>query len=444
MFRRTDSLGASRIAEAALAVLLAGVILAVIAAIVTPEYATPAAGTLALLAGCAGVFLVRRGQRIVSCVLAIIGITALAAAWSLGVEYSPVGLLSLNQDLIGMLAAVSLMGTAITPIERVSGRLTGTAAVWRTAAFLHLLGGIINLSALSIIGDRLKGSTGLHRGDALLLTRVYTTAAFWSPFWVGSAAASALAPGANLWVVLVVGFTLACVTIAATMPSTLCALGESRRDYVGYPISWVLMRVPLLLVLAVMALHLALPAVPVPRLVTLVSLIVFLVATLRRAGRRAFLADCFRTSVAALPGTRGETVLFVGAGLLGIGLSALLKTVEWTIPLPGYGALEAWGGVVIMTVVSLLGIHPLVSMSLVAALIGPLNPEPTLFVSSAIIAWGLSAASGPISGIQMFMQGRYGVSPLETTRGNIGFLLTGLALTGPALFTVGWWAQSVK
>lgn len=67
----------------------------------------------------------------------------------------------------------------------------------RTALATHVLGAIVNIGAVGIVADHLRGRSALRLADAALVSRSFSAAAFWSPFWAAAAAATTLVPGAN-------------------------------------------------------------------------------------------------------------------------------------------------------------------------------------------------------------------------------------------------------
>jgi len=73
---------------------------------------------------------------------------------------------------------------------------------------------------------------------------------------------------------------------------------------------------------------------------------------------------------------------------------------------------------------------------LAGALLAPLHPEPSLFVLASMIAWCGCITIGPLSGVQLFMNGRYAVPPLRTTRHDAPFAVLVIVLALPALLAV--------
>ena len=417
-----------------LAVVLSLLIPAVAVSIVAPE-ATLVAGALTLVAALVGLLVVRRLQLAISLALVTVGLTALITALSLGHRSTPAELLTVNQDLIAMLAAVSFIQLIATSTEAAPAKLTGTKAVWRTAAAVHLLGSVINVSALNIIGERLGKGRPLTRANELLLSRSFSAGAFWSPFWGAAAAAIAYAPGAKANVLVVCGLCMAAAALAVSISTVVRAFGLELKGYHGYVLSWRALGIPLALVGLVIGAHLATPEVPIPRLVLVSSIsmtfITLLVRSPRSVGRRIV-----THARVGLPGLAGELTLFASAGVLAIGLGAFFSVVDLDLPVAEFTVTTAWAATLVMTLMSLIGVHPVISIAAVAAVIAPLDPEPTLYAMAGMIAWGASAAAGPISGLNIYLNGRFGANNFAIARANLPYVLVVLALAWPVLWLV--------
>jgi hypothetical protein len=87
-----------------------------------------------------------------------------------------------------------------------------------------------------------------------------------------------------------------------------------------------------------------------------------------------------------------------------------------------------------MALLSLVGVHPVISIAAVAAVIAPLHPDPTLYAMSGMIAWGASAAAGPISGLNIYLNGRFGTNNFAIARRNLPYFFVVLALAWPVLW----------
>ncbi|TFD56912.1 MULTISPECIES: hypothetical protein [unclassified Cryobacterium] len=413
------------------ALLLSGVILFVGLSVALPD-ATLVAGGLTIAAAAVGLVLVNRTQRIIAMLLIGLGIASVLIGVALGGTVNGRDLLSVNQDLIGMLTAVSFL-RLITPSEPTTRtRLHGRLAVLRTALATHALGAIINIGAVGIVGDHLRGRTALRLPDAALLSRSFSAAAFWSPFWAAAAAATTLVPGANSLVLLLVGLGLALAAIGLSVWDIFRLWGRDLPAYTGYSLSWALVRVPLALVALVIIAHQLFSAVPVPRIVLIAGLGVTLLGLLIVNGRGA-VRSLARHAKHDLPQLRGEVTLFASAGVLAVGLRMLFPLFELQLPVSEFTVPVAWAMMLAMILLALVGVHPVVSVAVVAALMHPLGPDPTLFVLAACIGWGVSTAVGPITGLTMLLSSRYSIDSVALTRRNLVYLAVVLVASWPAL-----------
>ena len=394
--------------------------------------ATLVAGALTLPCAVVGILLVSPLQRLVSLLLIGVGTAAFVIGVSAGAPVSVGDVLSVNQDLIGMLTAMSFLRLVTPTGAPQPSRLRGRAAVLRTAVANHLLGSVINIGAVGIIGDHLRDRGSLRMPDALLLSRSYSMGAYWSPFWAAAAAAASVIPGANTPLLVGIGLVLAFTTILLSSFDIFRLWGDELPTYQGYSLSWELLRIPLALVALVVLAHQAFPTVPVPRMVLLAGLTVTLAGLLVRMPRTA-LRTVARHARHQLPGLRGEVTLFASAGILAVGLRALLPAFDLELPVDTFTVPLAWAAMVVMIALSVVGVHPIVSIALVGTLVLPLQPDPTLFVLAASIGWGTATPVGPITGLVMFMNSRYGINTTALTRGNLRYLVIVLVLSWPAL-----------
>lgn len=350
-----------------------------------------------------------------------VGVTAFVIALTRGYSYSAGEILSVNQTLIGMIAAVSFL-QLITPQESsTEPRLSGRAAVWRTTGVVHLLGSVINMTVVSSAGDHLRRNGVLATSDALLISRAFSSGAFWSPFWAASAAALTYAPEARIPVVFVCGAALACLAIAFSSESTARLLGSELRGYQGYALTRQVLQVPVAMVVLIVLIHFLAPNAPVAKLVLVCSLAITAVVLYLQDFRGAT-RKIANHAVRHVPKYQGELTLFASAGLLAVGLKAFLSVASVSLPFSNFGVLEAWLSIVIMVALSLMSVHPVVSMAALAALAAQMDPDPTLFVLAAIIGWGCAVTVGPLSGLLISLNGRYGVNSLAIVRGNLPYV----------------------
>ncbi|MCO4251196.1 hypothetical protein [Pseudarthrobacter raffinosi] len=390
--------------------------------------ASQVAGALMICGATVGITMVSAPVRLVSGILIGVGGAAYSVALALGHSFDPTELLAVNQTLIGMIAAVSFLQLITRTEGLAQPRLSGRAAVWRTTGVVHLLGSVINITVVGSAADHLRRRKPLQMTDALLVSRAFSTGSFWSPFWAASAAALIYAPEAEIQIIMVCGAALAGVAIAFTSESAARRLGERLVGYQGYALSRQLLEVPAAMVVLIVLLHLLAPEIPVAKLVLVCSLAVTAVVLVVRGYRRGYRQ--FREHAAHhIPKHHGELTLFASAGLLAVGCEALLSVTSVRMPVEVFGAFEAWLCIVVMVALALVGVHPVVSMAALAALVAQLDPDPTLFALATMIGWGCSIPVGPLSGLLLHLGGRYGLDALAIVRGNLPYLVfvTGMA-----------------
>jgi hypothetical protein len=161
------------------------------------------------LAWGAGVLLVKRlpmRQKVAAAVLGAAGLTGMAWTAAAGhpADWQPI--LTANQPLIGMLGAVTFLRLLVPSRTSRAVASTGRSGVWQTMLGLHLFGSVINIPAVDMVGDRFTAThRRLRREHLLLLSRGYSSAAFWSPFWGAAAAVLTYSPTARIEVLMAVG-----------------------------------------------------------------------------------------------------------------------------------------------------------------------------------------------------------------------------------------------
>jgi hypothetical protein len=391
------------------------------------------AGALAWIAGALLVQRLPKRQKVAAAALCAAGLTGMAWSAAAGHPADWRLILTANQPLIGMLGAVTFLRLLAPSRSSRAVAPTGRSGVWQTMLGLHLFGSVINITAVDMVGDRFSAThRRLRREHLLLLSRGYSSAAFWSPFWGAAAAVLTYSPAARVEVLMAVGGCLAAIALGISGFTVTRAFGPRLSEFRGYPLTLQALAPPLALVVFVLSVHVAAPDIPIVAIITICApaLAVLLVAaaTPRAAPRRVA-----QHAVHQLPATSSELVLFLSAGLLVAGLTPLAgRAVGW-LPIDAFTAWEAWGFVGVMAAVSALGVHPVISIAIGASVLAPLEPNPTLFAMAGLIAWGLQAAAGPLTGLNIILQGRYGVDSFTLARWNLKYAGALFVLSGGAL-----------
>ncbi|WP_445396567.1 hypothetical protein [Zobellella sp. An-6] len=357
--------------------------------------------------------------------LLLLAIGGLCLAWSagLGTAVEVERIVTSNSGLLSMLVAVSFLGLVSRPATEGDERLPrGRRAVASTLGAVHLFGSVINLSSVFIIGDRLARRGTLSREQAIVLIRGFTAAAFWSPFFAAMAVALSVAPGADLARLWLVSMPLALLAMALTFWQ-LCRQGGERasvREFRGYPLHAGSLVLPALLASCVLLLHELRPALSILAVITLLAPALSLAVVV--AGRRSPLAALGQLVNGRLPQMGNELALFLAAGVLGYGLESLIAAWGGTLPLASFGALEASLTYLATVLLSLLGIHPIICIALAGSVLAPLSPDHTLLALVFLSSWAVGTSTGPLSGINLAFQGRYGLDSFRIMRWNLGYL----------------------
>lgn len=359
--------------------------------------------------------------------LLLLAIGGLCLAWSAGQGEAVAvdRIVASNSGLLSMLVAVSFLGLVSRPATEDEERLPrGWRAVVSTLGAVHLFGSVINLSSVFIIGDRLARRGTLSREQAIVLIRGFTAAAFWSPFFAAMAVALSVAPGADLARLWLVSMPLALLAMALTFWQ-LCRQGAGGEaapvsEFRGYPLHAGGLLLPALLAAAVLLLHELRPALSILAVITLLAPALSLAVMV--AGRRSPLAALGQLVNGRLPQMGNELALFLAAGVLGYGLESLIAAWGGTLPLDGFGALEASLTYLATVLLSLLGIHPIICIALAGSVLAPLSPDHTLLALVFLSSWAVGTPTGPLSGINLAFQGRYGLDSFRIMRWNLGYL----------------------
>jgi len=386
----------------------------------------PPVWTAGIAAWAAGALLwpqLAKAQKRQALLLAGAGLVAFGVALARGIRPDPMGLLTQNTALLGMLAAVSFLRLLRTPEAGRDNLPRGRGALWRTLGAVHVLGAVINLSAVFIMADRI-GPDGKPRADqAAALVRAFLAAALWSPFFAATAVALTYAPGASPLGLAAAGMALAAVLLTLAGRDIQRASGNRAADFIGYPMHASALKVPAVLAALVAAGHWVVPHWAALAVISLASLAVVCVVVVAQQGPRAGGHALYGHVRDRLPGMSGELVLFLSAAVFASGLRSLMDSGGLWLPFSAFGVTEAALVLAVMILLAALGIHAVITIAMASAWLAPLHPEPTLLALVFVQSWAIGLAAGPMSGIHLALQGRYGLSPGQLARNNVRYCL---------------------
>ncbi len=405
--------------------LIAGMLGLSITAMLWSAVPTLAASVLAWIA----LFLLWSGlgaqQRAQAVAFCVVGIIALWWGSGRGAELRVDSVLGQNQAILSMLASITLLRLLNPPLRENEPELPrGVGTYLRSMLGVHAFGAVINISAVIIMADRLTRAAPLTLPQAQLLSRAFTSVALYSPFIGGVALGLAYTPGSNALLMMLFGFPVAVVALLLLSWYARSGRVHDIENFRGYPVHLEVLWLPVMLATAVLVASALTSAYSVLSLITMLTPLVVGSALLMSGGYdqlRRSLSDYVNDR---LPQMGGELALFLAAGVMGSGLLAAFGSETNWIPFDHFDAFTASLVVLLFPLTSLICVHPIVVISVAAPLVLTVDPDPTLLAIVFALGWGLACTLNPMSGINLVLHTRYGVSNWALGRTAIPFSLT--------------------
>ena len=364
-------------------------------------------------------------QRVQAVVFAAVGIAALWWGLGRGATLRIESVLGQNQAILSMLASITLLRLLNPPLRAVETELPrGIGTYLRSMVGVHAFGAVINISAVIIMADRLARAAPLTMPQAQLLSRAFTAVAFYSPFIGGVALALAYTPGSNPLLMMLFGVPLALLALLLLSWYARTGRVDDIENFRGYPMHLEGLWLPVVLATAVLGASVLTSAYSVLSLITMLTPLVVGGALLVVGGLGGFRRSLSDYVSRRLPEMGGELALFLAAGVLGAGLVAAFGTEHGWIPFEHFDAFNGSLLLLVFPLTSLVCLHPVVIISVAAPLIGATGADPTLLAIVFTMGWGLACALNPMSGINLVLHTRYGVSNWTIGRSGIPFSAT--------------------
>ena len=379
----------------------------------------------AIFAWISAVFLLTRLPRTMVIQVSLMLITGLTC-----ILFSPddlekvpvIKMLSANHQLLAVIAAVSFLRLITQPDVSSNESLPiGKIAVLKTLWGLHLFSSVINLSAMMIFGNRIEKDAIINRLHGIMFSRTFACGCFWSPFYVAIATALLYAPGSDLVVLAMAGIPAALFGLSLT--SWQLMKDEEIKNTAGYPVHKEALAIPVTLSLLMIVTHLALPDFPVLTLITILSLLLTLLILLYKKRKTAM--SLFGNHIhSELPNINRELSLFLAAGVMSTGLTALISSSNISLGLSEFTPLTGFLFMLVSICVSIIGVHPIITISVVGSLLSVTSFNPNLLGICMIMMWGLGIVISPLSGVNLAIQGRFGVSSFSIMRWNTSYVVS--------------------
>jgi hypothetical protein len=87
-------------------------------------------------------------------------------------------------------------------------------------------------------------------------------------------------------------------------------------------------------------------------------------------------------------------------------------------------------------VVSLLGVHPVVSVAVIGPLVQPLHPDPNVLAMLFLCIWSLGVVASPFSGLNAIMRSQLEVSGRDIMLWNIGYVVVMWVMVSAVFFLI--------
>ncbi len=315
-----------------------------------------------------------------------------------------------STGLMTMIAAVGFLRLVVVPDNDQADPLPhGHKAFLKTILGLNVSSSVINISAPILIADRIHQLRPIQRFTAQTFTRVFCGVSSWSPFFGAMAVVLTYVGGASLWWIFVAGFPFMLTGLAGIYIEARLRYREEVDNFVGYPTHLSAMKVPAMLIVTVVAMSQILPEISILVVIATSALLVTSSVLASRYGIAGALLRMRDYVARGLPRIVNELCLFLAAGVLAAGISALILHGAIDNPFDRFDAVTAAEILAVMLLCAFVGIHPIVMISSFAPMILTLNPNPHLLAATFLFAWHLGTCSNPLSGTNLVFQGRYGI-----------------------------------
>ena len=339
------------------------------------------------------------------------GIAMIFYAHGQATLFDPGSVISSNTGLLTMIAAVGFLRLVVIPDSLQEESLPiGRKAFLQTIIGLNISSSIINISAPIMIADRIHRKRPLQRFSAQTFTRIFCGVSSWSPFFGAMAVVLTYVNQASLGWIIVAGFPFMLIGAIGVYVEARLRYPQEVDNFVGYPTHLAALKIPAILIVTVVAMSQLFSAIPILVVIAMSALLVTSSTLLVRNGLAASLLRLRQHSTDGLPRMVNELCLFLAAGVLAAGISALIQHGVVENPFTQFDAITAAEVLGIMLFCAFCGIHPIIMISSFAPMIMTLDPDPNLLAATFLFAWHLGTCSNPLSGTNLVFQGRYSIS----------------------------------
>ncbi|NVK72967.1 MAG: hypothetical protein HWE24_05755 [Oceanospirillaceae bacterium] len=326
-----------------------------------------------------------------------------------------------NIAIVSLLVGVSLLSLLPNDAD-VGSQLKGKKGLLSIWGSVHLLGAVINMSSPFLMGDKLQRNGKLNSTQLSVLVRALTSAGFWSPFFASMAVALSIAPNAKYQNIILVGIPIA-------LSACLISLNEFKRhnlldNFIGLPLATNTLKLPIFLAVMVLFFHYYItPDLIILAIVTILSPLCVIIVLMHQKGLNTTASTVQEHSVKRLPKMANEISLFLSAGLMTSTISLLVSSTfgeQWSL-FESFGFWESSVCYLAICLTALLGLHPIVGISIMSSMVPYTEVNNTLLAFVSLSAWGVGTAISPLSGVNLSIGGKYQVDNYQLARANLKY-----------------------
>jgi hypothetical protein len=280
---------------------------------------------------------------------------------------------SINQYLIVLLIGVGFLRLIFEPKkEELAKSSQGKSSFFKTYFSLHLFGSIINISAVLLIADKLYIKRNkLSNLQIILLTRAFSSDAYWSPFFVAFGAVITFAPNLEFFYVSSLGLALAFITFVVTYFEV-----RKKDDFVkfeGYPLNLENLIIPFSLAFFVLLTHYFYEDIKIIVLISFLAFILSFFVPLIKKGIKNTITKQKKHIIEELPNMKSEISLFLAAGIFGVSVSSILNGIGFSLPFEYFDYKIASVVLAIFIFLSMIGVHAIITISVFGHMLGDFN-----------------------------------------------------------------------
>ncbi|MFK8068527.1 MAG: hypothetical protein AB8D52_09790 [Gammaproteobacteria bacterium] len=341
--------------------------------------------------------------------------------------------LTANSALIALLISVGFLKLIIKAGDEKEALPTGNKALWKTMFGLQYFAAVINLSAIVLFGDRIKHKNTLHKEQFIILSRNFSAASYWSPFFAAMGVALLYSGGADFNILFSIGVCVSACGLLITGLQCSQIVKKEQREFKGYPMHINSLFLPIILSAQVLIGHKIFPEVSTLILVACIVLITVVVKLIFEHSIPKAFSTIKKHVENGITNSASELLLFLSAGILAVGINALISSMDYKLPIDQFTGVYASLTMIGTVLLALIGIHPVISISIIGSLLVPLLTDPNLLGMMFLFSWGAGVIANPLSGISLVLQSRYNITGFNLIRINATYIMVMLMLCSGVL-----------